>query len=46
MASIKMLVKKIIILFITYHAQCNAYKLQAEDYFVLDIIIGTLYFLL
>jgi hypothetical protein len=41
-----MLVKKIIILFITYHTQYKAYKMQAEAYFTLDIIIGTLYIVL
>jgi hypothetical protein len=40
---IKMLVKKIIIFFITYHTQYNTYKIQVQTYFILDIIRGTLY---
>jgi hypothetical protein len=41
-----MLVKKIIIFFITYHIQYNTYKIQVEAYFIIDIIIGTLYIVL
>ena len=45
-ANVNMLVKKILILFIAYHTQYIIYKMQAEAYFILDIIIGTIYIVL